>query len=454
MFYVISREDISIKLRRILFILFGLGMTLSHYTTTYIIIASLIVLVCVRPTVKWIGHHLGQRKLFSHAGYAALARNTGEKWNITAGMVTLLVIAAFLWSSVLTNTASGSISRVFSETVQVILHPSKGDTQSSDTHYGLFSFQKIDPTVALQDYVKKFVIPTRTNISPNAYYAPTTYSNFVITATSTNALPLTSVGSYLSTRGVNVPLFNYAFRQISAKLLQIFILLGCITLLFIGRYLKKPLETEYVLIAVAGIFSIVLQILLPVLSQEYGLLRAFQQALMFLGIFIVMGSIAVVFYLKKERSATIFAGTVALIFFLSSTGVFTQLLGGYDPQMHLNNAGTYYDLYYLHAGEIAASNWLSVRIDVSSGDELQSQSKASFYAVQKATSIIDTGPLNDIYPGLIRKHAYVYLNFENIRKQLSTVSYNGTDITYLYPITFLDDTKDLIYDNSEARIYR
>ena len=453
MFFVILRDDIPVVFRRVVFVLFGIGMTLSHYTTTYTIVASLVVVVCIRPIERWVRGWIKKMNLFPLSGLAAFSGGEMSAPRVTVAMVITLILASFIWSSVLTNTASNSIERVFTETISVMLHNTKEDAGSNDAHYGLFSFQQADPSISLHNYVTQVVNPARLD-SPSIYYASSTYGDYAILATSTETLPLTGIGASLTGAGLNVPLFNYIFRQASAKVLQLFIVIGFIGILFSRRYLKNPLETEFVVMAVVGLLLMVSQLVIPVLSQEYGLLRAFQQSLMFLDVFLVVGSATLAFFFRKEGVGVLLASVIAIIFFLSSTGVFTQILGGYDPQLHLNNSGLYYDLYYAHAGEIAASAWLSARINIAAGDELQSESQSVFYRVQGQTPLLDSGPLNDMYPGLIRKNAYVYLDFENVRKQQSTISYNGSEITYAYPLQFLDNTKDLIYDSGDARIYR
>ena len=52
------------------------------------------------------------------------------------------------------------------------------------------------------------------------------------------------------------------------------------------------------------------------------------------------------------------AGSVALVFMVSTIGIMPQVLGGYDAQLNLNNSGVYYNVYYLHPQEVAAIDWL------------------------------------------------------------------------------------------------
>jgi uncharacterized membrane protein len=217
------------------------------------------------------------------------------------------------------------------------------------------------------------------------------------------------------------------------------------------RYLQKPLDIEFVLLAIGSLIVVLSQVILPVLSIEYGLLRAFQQALFFLGIFIVVGSLALTSFLGKKNQM-IFVSLIAIFFFYSSTGVFTYILGGYAPQLHLSNSGLYYDMYYLHDTESASIKWLSDRTDA--GNATYKQIQSDRLAITKAKSFFNVDFINDIYPGMIRKESYVYLGYRNTEKKQSSITYNSDIITYEYPIQFLDDNKDLIYSNGYSKIYK
>ena len=82
--------------------------------------------------------------------------------------------------------------------------------------------------------------------------------------------------------------------------------------------------------------------------------------------------------------------------------------------------------------------------------EIQSDAYASYKIFSQ------TGLYSDpnIYPQLIRRNSYVFLGYTNIVKQQATLTVTGAPITYNYPIQFLDQTKSLIYNNSQVHIYR
>jgi uncharacterized membrane protein len=444
MLYVVGDEAITPRKRQVLFLIFGIGMVLSHYTTTYIVVALLAFLVIARPLVRVIGRRLSQVKIFRNSAYELLHPVSLPKSLVSVWVVVALAGASFLWSSVLTNTASESLSRVITQTIAVMRNAVHQDAQSNDVSYSLFSRHKIDLPALYANYQKDIVAGAHAKY-PDAYYASSTYARYSAPLAQENRMPLTLTGKILQSHGINVPVFNDNFRQKSATFLQLLVLIGLIVGLFNRTFVRFLLDTDFVLLSVASVLFVVAQIVLPILSIEYGLLRAFQQSLFFLSLFTIAGSFALLFR-ASERKKVVFASGLAILFFLSSTGVITQLLGGYGAQLHLNNAGSYYDTYYLHKGETLSVQWLKNKnLD---SDRVQT---TELLAYQLG---LDSVLSNGIYPGLVRKNSYVLLGNENVNEREAGTSYQGSFFSYTYPMQFLDDNKDEIYDSGTARIYR
>jgi len=451
MVYVIFDERIALKARRLLFAALGLGMVLSHYSTTYTVIALLAFVVAAGPIVQSV------RRLSAQYGLARLS--TIAKWNaeavqsrnrITLGMLAALVAASFLWSSVLTDTSSNSLYRVVTETIKVMRDTTREDAKSSDVLYSLFSWKQLDANALLKEYEDTTI--ARASETPAGTYYESARGRYPISLATPDVLPLTRIGRTLSA-GIDVPEFNYAFRQSSAKLIQILVVIGFVVVLWSSRFCKKPLDSEFVLMGAGSLILLAAIVVLPVLSVEYGLLRAFQQSLVFLSIFIVIGSLGFVAY-ARESVRVGFAGALTVIFLLSSTGVFTQLLGGYDPQLHLNNSGIYYDRYYVHASELKAIEWLAQEIAKDRAAGFVPEIQSDTIAVTASHLLLGTNVTHDINPAIVRTDAYVFLGVTNVKKMQATVSYGGTRITYIYPMRFLDDNKKLIYDEGGVKIYR
>lgn len=453
MSYIMFKDSLPIKIRQGLFVFFGGGMVLSHYSTTYTILAIMLFLLSVRPLARGIGRFAVQKRNFFSSAIETFSPQLKYSQNlITIPMVVILIVFSFVWSSILTDTSSNSIVRVVKETVEVMKNRNGENSRSGDVLYSLFSWKKFDASTELKNYEEKVVLPIRKDAPSGTFYDESLYSQYPVSAVSENILPLSSLGQFVEKySGLNVASLNYAVRQSSAKLLQLFIIIGFIAM-FSGKiFFKRALDTDFVLFAVGSLFMIFSQIVLPVLSKEYGLLRAFQQSLFFLSVFIVAGSFTI-FWKSGKPFGKVFAATLAIGFFFSSTGVFTQLLGGYGPQLHLNNSGTYYDIYYLHHAEVAGIKWL--RGVTQNVDEYQIETQNDKYKQGEDGHVSEIGVYSDIYPGLIRQDTFVFLGFANSNKSQAFFTYNADIITYNYPMDFLDDNKDLIYNNGGSKIYR
>src|SRR5207302_1344602 len=268
-------------------------------------------------------------------------------------------LGSFVWSSVLTDTSHG-LTSILTETVFSAKKGFAEDAKSSDVLYSLFSFQSADLQKQLTDYYTKATKDTLKLSHPEDFYAPSTYAGYHTTVVHDQLLPLTNIGQAVN-KIFSVEKLNSLFRAFQARILQLFILIGLIFLLFRRSFTKK-ISTEYLAFSIGSGLIVMAVVVLPFLSVEYGLLRAFQQALMVLGIFIVIGSLAII------------------------------------------------------PGEVNL--------------------------------------LNDIYPSLVRKNSYVYLGYSNVVLKEAAVSYNGNTILYTYPLEFLDQNKDLVYNNGGSRIYR
>ncbi|MEK7155999.1 MAG: DUF2206 domain-containing protein [Patescibacteria group bacterium] len=452
MFLVMSLERLSLAMRRILFVVFGLGMVLSHYSTTYTVVALLLVVTLGRPLFVRVADYLARFKLFAHSGIAALRREDRPP-KVTIVMTFLIMGMSFVWSSILTDTSNNSISRVVSQTIEVIVNPDKDGARSGDVAYGLFAGNRREPAELLREYSEKIATALRARDPDGTYFSDQVLASYAILPAMKHQMPLTSLGQRLEVAGVDVAILNSVIRESSAKLLQLFMIFGMGAALFTRRHLIRALDSEYVLFALGSLAMLVAIIVLPVLSAEYGLLRAFQQSLLFLGIFIALGNVTL---LTKAgtKTAVSSAAALAVLFFLSSTGVMTQMLGGYEAQLHLNNDGTYYDLYYMRRGDIVGTEWL-----------LTEMQKRSIYGYQSglATDVVPfiSRGLSDgvevfknIYPPLIRTRSYVLVDSSTLVSGRASVIYQSDVLGYTYPVNFLDENKNLIYSNGDVAIYR
>lgn len=453
MLLVIFDTRIALLKRQWLFIIFGVGVILSHYSTTYALLSILLLMAVALPLFNWLAPGLSRKRLFSRSNIEVLnGLHVKAKPVITIAVVVMLAYLGFVWNTVLTHTSTAATG-VISQTISAITTGFGADVRSSDVSYSLLAPANASPQQTLRAYNRLVVNPQRKSAPPGTFYANTTALPQAITQ---DNAPLTSLGRKLQAAGLNVSAFNYTLKQSAAKLLQVFVLIG-LAYTFFRKRQTRPIEAQYLLLTLASLVFVMLQVVLPDLSAAYGLLRAFQQALMLLGLFLVIGTCVLAQAFRNQWLSRVIPAAIALLFFLASTGVIPQLLGGYQSQLQLNNSGQYYDVYYTHIQELAAANWLNklaAQTVKHPRQKLQLQTdqfmigKLSAYASPK----LDIEA--QIYPGLVRQDAYVLLGYQNVVKQQTTLSYNGDMITYQYPLQTLSQDKNLVYSNGSTEVYK
>jgi uncharacterized membrane protein len=443
----LTNERLSPAGRRLWFGLFGIGLALSHYSTTYV---AIIVLA-----VAW-GLRVGMgpvRAVLRRLRPSFLRRIdpvTGPRGAsaLSLGVVVFLAAVSLGWSGSLTHTDQG-LTATLAAAARSIRWDAIVGSRSSDTSYSLLGGGTKPPAQVLADYRSSILKATAADRAAGGYYDLGAVAGYPAGLAAPSLLPLTTLGRWLKRLGLDPLRINPDVRQGSAKALQILILLGLGAVLLARR---KPIRApaELYFIGVASLFAIVVQVLLPPLSVNYGVLRAFQQALMVLDVFLVAGCLALV-PRRAPRARRLFAAAAILVFFASSTGIVTQVLGGYGPQLHLNNAGDYYNLYYTHPEEVAAIGWLNRTAAEARGRPLVQMDPTTRGRLQTLTAL-DTA--DDIYPLLLKRDAFVFLGYANVRTGTAPANTGADDVAYDYPIAALDANKDLLYSSGGARVYR
>ncbi len=446
MIYILFEEGVALRLRQLLFVALGVGMILSHYSTTYTVIALLSFLILARPVLR---KFMQWPWFIKYGGKSAVTLpDATKKPYVALWMVGVLIAGSFLWSSVLTDTSSSSIYRVVEKTIETIRQNSKEDTRSSDVLYSIFSWGTSDPQKSLELYKEKTADPIRARAPSDTYYDVATYEKYDL-HTTLDDQPLTGLGQLIASFGIEVSKTNDLIRQMLAKVLQVLIIIGFLSVVLRRRFFEKTLDTEFFLLAVGNVLMVASQVLLPVLSAEYGVLRAFEQSLMFLGVLVVIGGLSLCVRFSEHKRFLVVTG-FAIVFFYAMTGVFTQLFVRHPGQLHLSNAGTYYDTYYTHDSELQAIEWFDKNIPKSPDIKIQTDHTA----VNALYGITGAEIIHGMYPGLIRRDSYVLLTYANVHKSQSMVLWNSNIVKYVYPTAFLDEQKDLLYSSENVKIYR
>lgn len=450
MLYLVFEDSLNIHIRRILFVLMGIGVILSHYSTTYTILIIFALAVISRPLFDGI---------FKRFKLPRIGK-VDEKPRITAVMVGILLALSFLWTSTITHTG-GQLSLVFNQTVAAIRDGFGGNNRSIDA-MSLLSLTRVNPAQELQGYIQTTVDPLRAAAGPEIYFPPSAYEQYPLTVVNNQPLPLTPLGKALDDTGINFSDLSSAFAQALAKLMEILAPLGIIYILF-DKSLRDKIGTEVYLISLYCLVFIAANLFLPVLSAQYGVFRAMQQSLFIVGFFIIIGSDAIgkvlAAALRKinknyHGDGKLFSTILIVFFFFYSTAFIAQLIGDNVAELHLNDSGTYYDNYVTQGTEVNGIDWLVNDLSNEPPGQIQFAIGADRLSQRKFQSIADVTPGNDIFPALVRRNSYVFLGEGTVLDDQASFSYNGDLVGYSYPLSFLNDNKDLIYNDGGSRVYR
>ena len=422
----IFNSDKSLRFKRLPYYAFALGMILSHYSTTYITIAGF--------TFVYICYLLLR---YNFVGIRRLIKINNKKPKLKFEIVASLIIITFLWNVQLTNTTQG-LTRVIGETYKNLNKVFSQDLKSGGVLYSLFSYKSLNRTEALQSYIEKNI-----EIAKNKKSSERLYSSEI-----TQEYPLKLIDEYknpqstwVSKTGINAFDLNFIMRQAEARILQLFMIIGGVVILFRkSKLVSLNMNTEYFIIIFANILTLGVFIFLPVLSIEYGTQRLFQQALMVTSLPLIIGFAATLGF-----NLTVL---VVVILFWSLSGFLPLITGGYYPQLHLENAGAYYETFLTHKSEVVSMKW--IRDNFSSRYDIYANSSSH----SKFAAVAGMSPEKSIIPQVLTTGSYVYLDYTNTKEGKDIETYNGDLIIYTYPTVFLDENKDLIYTNSQTRVYK
>lgn len=452
---LLSTEFFQGRARKIALFVFGTGIILSHYSTSYVAIALLIGAYVVNRIIRFI---------FSREKPQYLLRITNKFGNkeiytesillnlsFVLGMLAILI----LWSVIITKTST-SLLNTLNQIITTIEHPFSVDDYSGPAKYSLLQSTQQTPAQLFDQFSKKTIKSARIPENESNLYPLSLaqqYPAFPVAPVNEPPIPVTSIGKILQANlHFNLANFYYLIKQIYAKIIQIFLLIGFISLGLGYSFKKKVLKNvpaEFIALSVTGVGIMFAQVVLPASNIDYGLYRLFQQNLIFLTLPITLAFLAFISLLVRNYRVQLFVHmSILLSCFLIFSGFIPQITGGGRPPLPLDNYGFYYDAYYTHAEEVSSIKWLSER-----NSKFPIQSDHYFSSV-KILAYGNKGTITGLLSETIQKDSYIYLNYNNI-KTGNVIEFIGNSVFYYHLSTdFLKKEKNLIYNNGGSEIYR
>ncbi len=417
--------------KSILFIIFGAGMIISHYTTTYLSLillsGSYIINLIINKIKKTTQDTQSSIKFFP---------------------LSFLLVFTLVWTTQVTYSLNNVYSFINKINIEKIF---TNNFKSDDINYTLFlSENKQSDVDKLKSYMllrEKLADINNSELNNNnIYYSKDTFTKYPVTISDPPVIDATGIGKFLEKHNISAFDINYYLRQITAKLVQILVLIGLIAIIFIKKF-KNNINADYTILSIMSVVIIIFTLIIPFITIDYSLLRTFQHFLIILSLPAIIGCL-LVFNILGKRLALYFTSVIILTIFLILSGFIPQIIGNYYPQLNLNNKGYYYNAYYTYASEIKSIKWL--KINNTNNSIIESDS----FGVSKLLAYGNLIAFNQIIPSTIRKDSYVYLPFYLTKTKILTLFYQGNQLFLNYPTEFLDINKNLIYSNRNSKIYK
>jgi uncharacterized membrane protein len=438
---VATDQGVRLVARRVVFTVLLAGIVLAHYSTSYVLI--IVLLAATAADLLWrLGVRLRRR------GRRALATPAF----LSLWIAPLAVVFALAWAGPVTHTGAQ-----LSTTVNAALAEIRGtgnEVGSGAASSSLLGGQQITDAQRLADYDTETIAATAQARAEGVFLPLSTVDKYPTPVIPLANMTLTGIGKRLADLGVPVASANAALRSGIADGLQVLIVIGLLVTALAGRRRAFRPGRDQILLALGALFMLVLLTAVPEFSVDYGLLRAFEQGILFFGPFMAAGLIWLLSWLRKAMIPAVCA--VAGFLLVDLSGLLPQLTGGYPAQLALNNAGQYYDLYYPTEPEYQAAVWLEQQVapDGPSSWNGEATAEAETFTYSEIQSIY-TGPVvADISPTVVSPTDFVFLGPETVNDGRASVIYRGAIIAYKYPMDLLTNTKDEVYSGDGVEIFR
>ena len=412
---------------KIIFLLCGLGVVLSHYSTSYMFVALFGVAVVCKIGFSWWCAHRGK----------PLPRSI-RKTVLSPLVGIVLFIMTFTWYTQITETSSGLMTTL-RNSLASIPKVLSNDNKSADTAASLVFAGGKSQVELYESYLANSQQNHMREIAMGASQRMPELTG--------DDLPLTPLGEKVRSIGINPSLIS-SLRQNFAKVLQLLALAGVAYAVFkLFRRKFGQTEPDFTFLGVAGVVLLGLLVVLPVLSINYGVLRAFQQALIFLLVPMIM-LLAVASKRMRTWARTTIATSGVVLLLLLFTGIFTQLLGGTSPSVSLNNKGLYYGLYYPSEADARSFTWLSEHVSKKSDVRAANFNRAHVHNPNYPFS------RSGILPSQTGDTTYVYLDPAQVLAGKIYTYYESSPLIMTFPLDYYEAVKNQIYSTPETRIYR
>jgi hypothetical protein len=447
---MLLERSIAARTRIALVSVLGVGMAVTHYSTTYVAVLILGLAVLVRFVVApWARIRLVD----------------------TTTLVALLVTAAaaIVWNFPITRSADNVTSFLRNvESKGFNFLPAATPGQSLIDSYLKGNREAPESASAYQrevaDYYQKFrtyVIPIpeaedpRYDLVDASVPKKPTRSPLVQRATDVANLFVQQMSNVIGGLGALVLLVTHLRRRRRVRPPPD-IVERPRAILAIGRWRRRsdrsadvgpPLQLAILATAALAVVAVIR--LSGTAAYAYNQERLYLQAMVFLAVSLAY-VVEIVGRRVRRLIPVVFGGYLALLSVAYATGLgVTYAANGGGAPSNVANAGGDYDNFYVTAPEVAAASWLATILPQQ--DVLYTDNYGQLPII--AFTSIRGGVFTDITPRTLDAHAWVYATATNVVRGRATGKINGHAAIYAFPKGFLDDQYDTVYSAGTSEVY-
>lgn len=441
--YVMFAETNSKLKRNIAFLTLGMGLILSHYTTTYLTLALLastkIILTFLRVLKFNIVYSWISIKTRLPINYYLYLDS-----NISYITVAALFVVAFLWYGPLTNTLPNFAEKtgVGADTAEIFSYQNYSHRIKSIFTY---SFQEKNNPAKIRSYISEY----SSKLHKSRPYLWTKKGTNSLKA-NPNDQKLVSIEelspkNYLPSgvTSFTITLFGYVRTLLNNILLPA----GIFLIVFIKK--RGQIPASYGLMQGILMFGILLITILPKGLGSYNIERLYTQLLMTSGVFAMWLFFSI---MSKAKLSRLNYATCVIMFFIYYSfysGIAQTLVGG-AKTVTLYNSGSSYFKNYTHMSEVLGAKWLSpylhnayVFTDSAGGNRL-----IAYGNIHKSKIV------TPILTPILNNENYVFLAYHNDIYNAVLVTSLGVNTYLNTPTNYLDQNKNLIYNTGNTKIYK
>jgi uncharacterized membrane protein len=222
----------------------------------------------------------------------------------------------------------------------------------------------------------------------------------------------------------------------------------------VGALLMVVRRKASVITRQVGLLAVVATLLLTAirfsgtLAVAYGQERAQLQGLVVLAIALCWALQGLGRMQKSRQAVAAVAAACLAVILVNTTYLVGAVLGG-GTSANLANNGAAFERFYTTAPELAAAGWLGGHVRPGQLVYADEYGQLPLVAVTGAQQ----GLILDLTPQTLHQHAWVYASRVNVINGRAFGLYNNQLATYAFPSGFLDANYDLVYTDGSSEVF-